>query len=89
MKEMLVDQQRPILPSQNEEQSIKKRSNPDESSSIMTKKIKRALDVSAHWKNIYSIHRTTVTKVFPCQSKHDCKIVRLILYLSRLTKGEL
>lgn len=66
MKEMLVDQ--------HSEQTLKKRSNSDESTSIITKKVKRALDVSTHWKNIYSIHKTTVTKIFPCQSKYDCKI---------------
>ena len=55
------------------QQSIKKRLNPDESTSIVTKKIKRSIDVTIHWKRIYSIHKNDVTKIFECRSKTDCK----------------
>ena len=65
-----------MSPNPSEERPLtKKRQNPDESAIISKKKkVKRSIDVSAHWKKIQSLHKTETTKVFECQSKNDCKM---------------
>ena len=59
--------------SSDEQSSIKKRVNADESTLITKKKLKRSIDVTTHWKKIQSLHKTNITKVFECKSKNDCK----------------
>jgi hypothetical protein len=80
---------RSILPLiiSNEEQSIKKRINPEESNSITNKKIKRSIDVTTHWKKIQSIYKTNTTNVFECKSKNDCKINFIQLFIINKEKS--
>jgi hypothetical protein len=61
----------------DEQSSVKKRLNPEESTLITKKKLKRSIDVTTHWKKIQSLHKTNTTKVFECQSKNDCKIYKI------------
>jgi hypothetical protein len=75
MSEITFDNRSSLqLITSNEQESIKKRLNPEESNSIIKKKIKRSIDVTSHWKKIQSINKTHTTKVFECKSKNDCKI---------------
>ena len=55
------------------QQSIKKRHNPEESNLLVPKKIKRSIDVTSHWKKIQTFSETNTTKVFECKSKNECK----------------
>ena len=52
---------------------LKKRLTHDESTSTGKKKVKRALDVTSHWRNIQMICDTTTGKPFECKSKSDCR----------------
>ncbi len=58
----------------DDQQSIKKRLNPEESNSLLKKKRKRSIDVTSHWKKIQGVYQTDTTKIFECKSKNDCKI---------------
>ncbi len=64
----------------DDQQSIKKRLNPEESNSLLKKKRKRSIDVTSHWKKIQGVDQTNTTKTFECKSKSECKINSILNY---------
>ncbi|CAF3411176.1 unnamed protein product [Rotaria sp. Silwood1] len=56
-------------------QSIKKRLPSEECNIISKKKMKHSIDVTSHWKNIYTIHVNDTIKIFECKSKNDYLII--------------
>jgi len=51
------------------QQSIRKRLDSEESHTLSKKKMKSSIDVTLHWKNIYAIYETNTIQIFKCKSK--------------------
>lgn len=51
----------------------RKRSNSEEKSTIVKKKLKNSLDVATHWKRIEKFYENDPKEIFTCKSKDECK----------------